>query len=150
MRHKKSLYFILSLIMTLVFALPTSVSAAGVETWYGDWVNEPTMIITNHNLTPVKTIGKSGTLHVAASISRVQEAYDDLPNIKLTMEIRQTNGKVLARGEVEAGTMLPQVHLSTPVKKGQKIQVYFDISSVSHNPHGNYRKGKVNYSHEIY
>lgn len=132
----------------MAFSVP--VMAAGAETWYGGWVNEPTIIVTNNNLTPVKTMGKSGTLHVAASIKgRPDLEPAGCPKVKLRMEIRDLAGNVLRSGEVSETAFMPQIHLSMPVTVGQKIQIFFDVSSVSYNPIGNFRKGEIQYSHEI-
>lgn len=133
----------------IAFALP--VMAAGVETWYGDWVDETPIIVTNNNLTPVKTMGVSGTLHVAAGIKgRPDLEPSGCPKIKLTMEIRTLSGTVLGRKEVREDAFMPQVHIDVPVVKGQKLQIFFDVSSVSYNPNQNFRVGEINYSHEIY
>lgn len=136
-------------IFMVIFSVP--VSAAGRETWYGNWVNEPTMIITNNNLTPEKTMGQSGTLHIAASIKgRPDLEPSGCPKVKLTVEIRDARGHVLASGSTREDAFIPQVHLSLHVNKGQKVYVFFDVSSVSKNPNRNYRVGEVSYSHEIY
>lgn len=152
MKHITKKVFSLMLVFILSLGtFATTAMAAGTETWYGDWVDEPTIIVTNNNLTPVKTMGVSGTLHVSASIQgRPDLEPSGCPKVKMTMQIRDLNGKVLRSGTVREDDFMPQVHLEMPVKKGQKIQIFFDVSSVSYNPNGNYRKGEISYSHEIY
>ena len=151
MKLKKKNLSLIAVVMVTVMAFSVPAMAAGTETWNGDWVNEPVMVITNNNLTPVKTMGRDGTLHVAAGIKgRPDREPAGCPKVQLTMQIRDLNGKVLASGTVREDAFMPQVHLSIHVNKGQKVRIFFDISSVSHNPNGNYRVGEVNYSHEIY
>lgn len=147
---KRLLAFVLMAVLT-ISAFSTQAFAAGVETWYGDWVNEPTITVRNNNLTPVKTMGESGTLHVACGIKgRPDLEPSGCPLVKVTMQIRDQNGNVLASGTVREDAFMPQIHLSIPVVAGQKIQIFFDVSSVSYNPNGNYRVADINYSHEIY
>ncbi len=150
----KSAKCILSFFMSLVLiisAFSSQAFAAGVETWYSDWVDEPTMTVTNNNLTPVKTMGVSGNLHIAAAVTgRPDLEPAGCPKVKMTVEIRDLSGNVLAKGEVREDDFMPQVHLTIPVTAGQKIQVFFDVSSVSYNPNGNYRIANISYSHEIY
>lgn len=151
MKIKSKILSLVAVLMVAVMTFYTPVMAAGVETWNGAWVDEPKITVRNNNLTPVKTMGQSGTLHVAASITgRPDLEPSGCPKVKLTMQIRDLNGNVLKSGSVREDAFMPQVHLSLSVKKGQKIQVFFDVSSVSHNPNGNYRVGDVRYSHEIY
>lgn len=147
---KKLLAF--ALVAVFVFsAFSTQAFAAGTETWYSSWVNEPKMTITNNNLTPVKTMGTSGTLHVAAAVTgRPDLEPSGCPKVQLTVQIRDLSGNVLASDTVREDAFMPQVHLSIPVTQGQKVQIFFDVSSVSYNPNGNYRIADVNYSHEIY
>lgn len=134
MNIKKKILSIVALVLVAIMAFSVPAMAAGTETWNGEWVNEPTMIIKNNNLTPVKTMGQDGTLHVGAAIKgRPDLEPSGCPKVKLTMEIRDLNGNVLASGSVREDAFMPQVHLAIPVTKGQKIRVFFDVSSVSYN-----------------
>lgn len=148
---KKKVLSLVAVLMASIMAFSVPAMAAGTETWYGGWVDEPTIVVTNNNLTPVKTMGQSGTLHVAAAIKRRPDLEPaGCPKVKMTMQIRDLNGNVLRSGTVSEDAFMPQVHLSLPVTKGQKLRIFFDVSSVSHNPNGNYRVGEISYSHEIY
>ncbi len=139
---------LISILAITTFSIQTF--AAGTETWYGNYVNEPTITVTNNNLTRVKTIGETGTLHIVCGIKgRPDLEPSGCPLVKATMEIRNSNGTVLAKDTVREDAFLPQIHLSVPVVKGQKIQIFFDVSSVSYNPNGNYRIADISYSHEI-
>ena len=130
---RKLLAFVLVTVLAIT-AFSTQAFAAGVETWYASWVSEGTITVRINNLTPVKTMGTSGTLHIVAQVS----GRSDL------------NGNVLASGEVSEDALAPQVHINLPVSAGQQVQIFFDISSVSYNPNGNYRIADVTYGHEIY
>lgn len=68
MKLKKKILSLIAVVMVTVMAFSVPAMAAGTETWNGNWVTEPVMVITNNNLTPVKTMGRDGTLHVAAGI----------------------------------------------------------------------------------
>lgn len=147
---RKLIAFVLVTVLAIA-TFSTQAFAAGTETWYGGWVNEGTITVRNNNLTPVKTMGTSGTLHISASVAgRPDLEPSGCPGVKLTVEIRDLNGNVLRRGEVRADAFMPQVNLELPVTAGQQIRVFFDISSVSYNPNGNYRIADVTYGHEIY
>lgn len=138
-------------VMLFTSAFSTQVFAAGTETWYSGWVTEPTITVTNNNLTPVKTMGASGTLHVSCHF----EARPDLepagcPNIKVTMQIRNTSGTVLRTATLAAGSFWDVINLELPVNQGEQYRIFFDVSSVSYNPNGNWRIADITYSHEIY
>ena len=147
---RKLLAFVLVTIMAIT-AFSTQAFAAGVETWYAPWVEEGTITVSNNNLTPVKTMGTSGTLHIVAQVSGRSDLEPvGCPPVNLTVQVRDLNGNVLASGSVSEEAAIPLVHINLPVTAGQKIQVFFDISSVSYNPNGNYRIADVTYGHEIY
>ena len=151
MKKRKNFFIIILTIALFITTCCSLAFAAGVETWYGEWVQEPVMTVTNNNLTPVKTIGVSGTLHVACGVrGRPDLEPSGCPLVQVTMQIRDLNGNVLASGTVREDAFLPQIHLDLPVTQGQKIQIFFDVSSVSYNPNRNYRIADINYAHEIY
>lgn len=147
---RKLLAFMLVTVMAIT-AFSTQAFAAGVETWYASWVSEGTITVRNNNLTPVKTMGTSGTLHLVAEVSgRSDLEPSGCPPVKLTVQVRDLNGNVLASGVINEDAAVPQVHINLPVSAGQQVQIFFDISSVSYNPNGNYRIADVTYGHEIY
>ena len=147
---RKLLAFVLVTVLAIT-AFSTQAFAAGVETWYASWVSEGTFTVSNNNLTPVKTMGVSGTLHIVAQVSgRSDLEPSGCPPVKLTVQVRDLSGNVLASGSVSEDAAIPQVHINLPVTAGQKVQIFFDISSVSYNPNGNYRIADVGYGHEIY
>lgn len=149
MRATKKFFAIILMAALFISASSTQAFAAGVETWYGGWVTEDTITVTDTNLTPVKTIGVSGTLHLSCGFSGLK-SYPDSPPVKVTMQIRDLNGNVLASDTRREDDFMPQVHLEIPVTRGQRIQVFFDVSSVSYNYHGDLRRAEITYSHEIY
>ena len=147
---RKLLAFVLVTVLAIT-AFSTQAFAAGVETWYASWVSEGTITVRNNNLTPVKTMGTSGTLHLVAEVSgRSDLEPSGCPPVKLTVQVRDLNGNVLASGVINEDAAVPQVHINLPVSAGQQVQIFFDISSVSYNPNGNYRIADVTYGHEIY
>lgn len=147
---RKLLAFVLVTVMAIT-AFSTQAFAAGVETWYAPWVSEGTITVSNNNLTPVKTMGVSGTLHLVAEVSgRSDLEPAGCPPVKLTVQVRDLSGNILASGVINEDAAVPQVHINLPVTAGQKVQIFFDISSVSYNPNGNYRIADVGYGHEIY
>lgn len=148
---KKRVLSLIAVLMVSIMAFSVPAMAAGVETWYSSLVTEPTMVVTNNNLTPVKTMGTSGTLHITASIKgRPDLEPSGCPKVQMTVQIRDLSGNVLASGTVREDAFMPQVNLECSVTKGQQVQIFFDVSSVSYNPNGNYRVGQITYSHEIY
>lgn len=147
---RKLLAFVLVTVLAIT-AFSTQAFAAGVETWYAPWVEEGTITVSNNNLTPVKTMGVSGTLHLVAEVTgRPDLEPSGCPPVKLTVQVRDLNGNILASGVVSEDATIPLVHINLPVTAGQKVQIFFDISSVSYNPNGNYRVANVTYGHEIY
>lgn len=125
MKLKKKILSLIAVVMVTVMAFSVPAMAAGTETWNGNWVTEPVMVITNNNLTPVKTMGRDGTLHVAAGIKgRPDLEPSGCPKVQLTMQIRDLNGRVLASGTVREDAFMPQVHLSIHVNKGGSMSSF--------------------------
>ena len=50
MKLKKKILSLIAVVMVTVMAFSVPAMAAGTETWNGDWVNEPVMVITNNIL----------------------------------------------------------------------------------------------------
>ena len=120
---------------------------AGVETWYGSGFGG-SYTFTNYNLTPVKTMGNSGTLVISGSFYG-DDGYANSSPIKLTAQIRSTSGAVRASTVVvdtRAGYI--SFTVSCPVSVGDKIQLYFDASSIA-NPPGIYRSAYIEYDYAI-
>ena len=120
---------------------------AGTETWYGSGFGG-SYRFTDYNLTPVKTMGKSGTLVISGSFYG-DDGYANSSRIKLTAQIRSTSGAVKASTIVvddRSGSTFFAV--SCNVSAGEKIQLYFDASSIA-NPPGIYRSAYVSYNYDI-
>lgn len=116
----------LMIIILIVSGFSTRVLAAGVETWYSNWVDEPKITVTNNNLTPVKTMGVSGNLHIACYFkSRSDLEPSGCPNIKVTVQVRSTDGTVLISKALEEGSFWNLINISIPVTKGQKNSTIF-------------------------
>ena len=120
---------------------------AGTETWYGSGFGG-SYRFTDYNLTPVKTMGQSGTLVISGSFYG-DDGYANSSPIKLTAQIRSTSGAVRA-STVVVDTRAGYIHftVSCPVSSGDKIQLYFDASSIA-NPPGIYRSAYVEYNYAI-
>lgn len=146
LKVKKSTRIFLAFVltMTMVFSLATTVSAAGTETWYAseDVIWEDSFTIRGYNLTPAKTIGSTGTLLIGVSGHTTDG--NSAPAI-LTVQIRLTNGTVLASNSISTDALLPHVQVEAPVTAGQKVQIYIGLYT-----NGNYRVGSVSYFHRIY
>lgn len=120
---------------------------AGTETWYGSGFGG-SYRFTDYNLTPVKTMGKSGTLVISGSF-RGTDGYADVSPIKLTAQIRSTSGAVRASTViVDDRSGATFFGISCAVSAGDKIQLYFDASSVA-NPPGIYRSAYIEYDYSI-
>ncbi len=144
---KKSIRFLT--VLALIFAMVLSIasvpaSAAGVETWnqseYFIWEQPFTM--RGYNLTPVKTMGTMGRLHLLLTVDFL-DANPNPANVKL--EVRSTNGTVLKTfTQVMKPGFGPGISEHIDVMAGQKIQLYMSAyDSVT----GNYRTVSVEYAH---
>ena len=121
---------------------------AGNETWTGSGFGGA-YTFTNNNLTPVKTMGKSGRLLISGYFYGTDGFASSSP-IALTVEIRNTSGAVLGRTYVNdnrSGNV--PFAVSASVSAGQQIQLFFDASSIA-NPPGIYRSAYVNYDYDLY
>ena len=121
---------------------------AGNETWTnsghgGDYT------FNNYNLTPVKTMGKSGRLLISGYFYGT-DGYASSSPIKLTVQIRSTSGTVLvSRSFVDDRSGNVPFSISVNVTAGQQVQLFFDASSIA-NPPVIYRSGYVSYSYYLY
>ena len=120
---------------------------AGTETWYGSG-SGGSYSFTNYNLTPVKTMGNSGTLVISGSFYG-DDGYANSSPIKLTAQIRSTSGVVRASTVVvDDRSGATGFVMSCRVTAGDKVQLYFDASSIA-NPPGIYRSAYVEYNYAI-
>ncbi len=149
LKTKKSMRFLTVFILffAMVFSVATvPISAAGVETWYttSDYIIEPSFTNRGYNLTPIKTMGASGTLHLVIGAHEFLDASTNPVNFKY--EIRSASGSVLKTETI----VLTRDSLSfafwtqISVTKGQQIQLY---TSTYDAVTGNYRTVKVEYWH---
>lgn len=146
MNKIKKIITTLLLIVALFAVSVQPALAAGNETWYNTKNYDYAFTFTDDNLTPYKTIGNSGELVMYGYFYKADSS--SYSNIKLTAQIRDyPRGKVLGTTTVE-NIDYPISNffvVKADVKKGQKVQIYFDASSIN-NPPGPYRKAYVNYT----
>ena len=120
---------------------------AGTETWTGSG-HGGSYTFNNYNLTPVKTMGESGRLLISGSFYGT-DGYASSSPIKLTVQIRSTSGAILVnRSFVDDRSGNVPFSISVNVTAGQKVQLYFDASSIA-NPPGIYRSAFVEYDFVI-
>lgn len=148
---------IFALMLAVVALLSTTVTAfaAGTETWSeksGPWEK---MRVTNKNTTPIKTMGRSGKLNIAVSISGCRgdgcngTEPTSYPPVKVTCKILSyPSGEVL--GTATASEPLGTCNVVTyrSLNVGEKIQLFFDVSS-QYNPPGAYRKAHISYAYQF-
>lgn len=120
---------------------------AGNETWTGSGFGGSYTFV-DYNLTPVKTMGSSGTLVISGTFYG-NDGYSDVSPIKLTAQIRSTSGAVRAQTiRVDDRSGAVSFSVSCSVTKGEQIQLFFDASSIA-NPPGIYRSAYVIYDYAI-
>lgn len=100
------------------------------------------MHIAGYNLTPVKTMGNSGTLLIGVDADTTDG--NSAPAI-ITVQIRSTSGAVLASGSISTSVLWHHIQVETPVVAGQKVQIYVGVYT-----NGVYRLADVDYYHRIY
>ena len=124
------------------------VTRAGNETWTGSGL-AGNYTFRDYNLTPIKTMGKSGTLLIYGSFYG-DDGYADVSPIQLTAQIRSTSGAVkTSTVRVDDRSGATSFSISCPVSYGEQIQLFFDASSVA-NPPGIYRSAHVTYYYDLY
>ena len=120
---------------------------AGNETWTGSGFGGAYRF-TDYNLTPVKTMGSSGTLVISGTFYG-DDGYSDVSPIQLTAQIRSTSGAVRAQTvRVDDRSGAVSFSVSCSVSRGDQIQLFFDASSIA-NPPGIYRSAYVSYDYAI-
>ena len=77
---------------------------AGNETWTGSGFGGSYTFV-DYNLTPVKTMGSSGTLVISGTFYG-NDGYSDVSPIKLTAQIRSTSGAVRAQTKQTCGALI--------------------------------------------
>ena len=124
------------------------VARAGQETWTGSGFGGA-FTFTDNNLTPVKTMGQSGTLLISGYFYGV-DGYAASSPIKLTFQIRSSSGAVKSQ-TIVPDTRNGEIHFSTSchVNAGDKIQLFMDASSISNSP-GIYREAYIAYNYYLY
>ena len=122
---------------------------AGTETWYPGSALAGDYTFTNNNTTPVKTMGGSGRLIISGDFYGA-DGYASASPIKLTVRIQSTSGAILASTvAVDDRSGSTPFAVSCNVSQGDRIQIFFDASSVA-NPPGIYRKAHVVYNKHLY
>lgn len=109
---------------------------------------------TNTNLTPYKTVGQGAQTLKFKIYFRIAPTDRGIGKVKVSMQIRDTSGHALSgvtsaidRYNPDPNNFVRGTYLETEkihVNPGQKVQVWFDVSSV--NPaesNGNYRSAWV-------
>lgn len=108
-------------------------TVSGTETWnkgqdYSDWF---TMYGTN--LTPIKTMGASGTLYLHVT-------YNSSTPVKLLVQVRKAGTtQVIAQTTIGANTYYEHTVSTLSVTKGQKIQIFFKVL----DKNGNYNSNRA-------
>lgn len=143
-----SIAIICALLMMTPFTTFAAVTA-GTENWGNSTSTYVgSMHLTNNTLSPVKTITKSGTLHIVGNFTGEDIDADTSP-IKLTAQVRKTSGEILtSTTEYDTRNGLVQFSMSCSVTNGDQLRIFFDASSIS-NPPGYYRKAYVEYWYYI-
>ena len=135
----KATRFIISFVLMCAMIITSAVPAfaAGAEDWSSSTKTYVgSMHMTDNNLTQVKTIKRTGTLHIVGHFYG-EDAHAAVSPIRLTAQIRYDNRSGLVDFEV-----------TCPVSYGQQVQIFFDASSIS-NPPGYYRRAFIEYWYYI-
>ena len=150
----------ITLLMVILISSTLSVSAAGVETWGKDTAIGPweDIRVTNDNWTPVKTMGRSGTLIIDNFITPCNANYctcaDQEPTSypQLNVNIKIVNydtGEVLADEWFRQHIVFSyELKTTRAVAVGERLRVYFDVCSLN-NPPGPYRKAHIQFRHRF-
>ena len=150
---------VLTIVAATAIALPTPAFAAGIEDWGGPEGPEENIRVTNNNLTPVKTITKSGTLTIHYLTQPCKPGYSICdctdkepswyPPVKATVQIREAyTGRVLATSTTNENNWNASV--SAYVSAGTKVQIFFDVSTMDgYSAPGPYRKAHFSYYYTL-
>lgn len=147
LKTKKSMRFltVLALIFAMVFSIMTvPASAAGIEDWYADKETE-NLTMFGENLTLPKTMRVSGILVIEAKF-HVTDTLKLPDNVIYVLEIRSSNGTVLARKTALSPAPLFTLRAEAHVTSGQEVQIYTSAKCTVHDAKMN---AKVEYTHEV-
>ena len=126
--------------------LAATTDALSSSVWYLGGETVGSFTVTNDNLTPIKTMGDSGKLFVWTEYSRA----DSYSPIVVTAQIRDYDtGEILDSVQYYEGQSENDRTLCCDVTEGQRIQIYWDISSQYDSP-GVYRKADITYGYVLY
>ena len=120
-----------------------TLAIGGTETWEEgmDWANQFTFY--GNNLTPVKTMGVTGTLYLTV-------VYNSSTPVKLQFQVRKANSSTtLASWTTGANTYYENNFPGISVTKGQKIQLYFRVLDKNGNYDTN-RPLKISYGYALW
>lgn len=144
---------LLSVVLACILCLSCSIPAfaAGPETW-----NYSTSLVpvgsfncTDTNLTPVKTMGYTGTLTIDISYFERTDAYSSSP-VKLTVQARRAGTSTVLAQDVYYEEIGFGGSFSFDVKKGDQIQIFFDVSTAEgYSKPGPYRSAYVRYGYVL-
>lgn len=149
-KHARKLLSV-ALVCILVLSCTTQAFAAGEETWgyTTQLVQAGYFNFKDTNLTPVKTIDHTGTLTVAVSFFQRTDASSS--PVKLTVQVRRAGTSTVLAQDVYYETVGDGGAFSLQVQKGDRIQIFFDASTVDGYPKPGYtRSACVNYGYVLY
>lgn len=151
----------IALALSMLFPMSMPASAAGVEVWgdntttTGPWEN---IRVTDTNWTPVKTMGRNGTLIIDNFVGRCNSDYctcsDQEPTnySQLNVHIKIVNydtGEVLADDWFREHYVFSyELKTKRPVLQGERIRVFFDVCSLN-NPPGPARKAHIQFRYRF-
>lgn len=149
-------YFVCLTLALAMFVTTIPAQAAGTENWGNSEGPEENIRVTNTNLTPVKTITRSGTLTIKYITIPCKPGFcncndsepSNYPPVRATVQIRTTTGRILATSSTNQLDYNAQV--SVHVNSGDKIQVFFDVSTMpGYSAPGPYRKAHFSYYYTL-
>lgn len=139
--------FLASSIFATVANASEVMPMSGKETLPYGYYEIGSFTFNNCNLTPVKTVGGTGTLQFGVKWRRAPED-PGLGNINLYMEVRDAYTQKVLCSKTLAGSgdytfsydTLPELHVTA----GSKLQLYFDARSAGPS-NGNYRSAEIGF-----
>ena len=136
----KATRFIISFVLMCAMIITSAVPAfaAGAEDWSSSTKTYVgSMHMTDNNLTQVKTIKRTGTLHIVGHFYG-EDAHAAVSPIRLTAQIRYAYGGAIGNASITKDDN----------RSGLQVQIFFDASSIS-NPPGYYRRAFIEYWYYI-
>lgn len=139
---------VLVAIMGIISPLTASAQIGGVETWSANADSSPVMTIYNNNLTPQKTMGRSGHIQLWFKFEKADAASSD---VELHVQLRNlTTGDTNPPYTVfyPTGSFNTKQEMGLTVNAGDVYQIYFDVCTRSGQPKpGYYRTAHVQYGY---